>query len=417
MRLFVFVMTCLITTVSFADDLVMANIKLYEGPDGDPELQAIRVSDGVITELGKGFSAAGAFLYSGDSGYITPGFIDSGSALGLAETERNTYAEDQEYTGKEMTAGFDPALAFNRYSSFIPLYLEEGVTRVMLKPELGEHVMAGQGRLVILPGGESAGDGSGLVFVYLGEMGRNKAGNSRAAALQYLLTGLEEAKLYAGKKRDYDRNRLRHLTLPRVDLEALASVLAGQKKLALYVDAASEIENALRALDPYNLDIVLFGAREAWKVTDAISARNIPVVINVLDNRPTRFERLGARRDNAALLHKAGITVAFMTEDLFSETRVLKQAAGNAVAHGLPWQAAMDAITVNPARIWGLDNVGKLEIGQEGTFLVWDGDPLDVTSSVKYVVIKGKLIEVENRQELLRDRYRSLNDDEPFVYR
>lgn len=403
----------------FADDVVIANVKVYEGPGSEPEVIAIRSSEGVITEWGRGFSAAGAFLYPGNEGYVTPGFIDSGSILGIAEAERNTYAEDQTYEGKSFSAAFDPGMAFNRYSSAIPLSLEEGVTRVLVRPDLGEQVLAGQARLLTLPNApELSDEDAGVLFVYLGESGRNKAGKSRAAALQYLLTALNEAQVFASKRRDYERNRIRELSLPLADLEVLASVLEGRRKLGLYIDAAAEIENVLNALDEYALDIVLFGAREAWKVTEAISSRDIPVVINVLDNRPSRFERLGARRDLAAQLHEAGITIAFMTEDQYSETRMLKQAAGVAVAHGLPWQAAIDAITINPAKIWGIaDRVGSLEIGKEATFVVWDGDPLELTSSVKYLVVKGEMIEIENRQKLLRDRYRSFEKGKPFVYR
>ena len=106
---------------ALARDFVIANIKVYNGPGSESEPLAIRISDGVISEFGRGFSAEGALLYAGDGGYITPGFIDSASTLGLEEVELSTYAEDQKYDGTRMSVAFDPGLAFNRGSSMIPL--------------------------------------------------------------------------------------------------------------------------------------------------------------------------------------------------------------------------------------------------------------------------------------------------------
>ena len=404
---------------ALARDFVIANIKVYNGPGSESEPLAIRISDGVISEFGRGFSAEGALLYAGDGGYITPGFIDSASTLGLEEVELSTYAEDQKYDGTRMSVAFDPGLAFNRGSSMIPLYLEEGITRILVKPDIGADVFSGQGRVIRLPDAAGLLDESPrAVFVYFGESGRYLEGQSRAAVLQRLLAALEEAILYDSKRRAYENGRLRSLSFPMEDLEVLASVVRGEKKLALYIDRAAEIETVLQALDPYELDIVIFGGREAWKVTDALTSRNIPVIINAMDNRPSNFDRMGVRLDQARLLHDAGVQFAFMTEDLFTDTRLLSQAAGVAVAYDLPWQAALDAITISPARIWGLDDrVGSIEIGKEATFLIWSGDPLELTSHVRYLVVAGKIIEPVNRQKMLRDRYRELEEITPFSYR
>ena len=103
-----------------------------------------------------------------------------------------------------------------------------------------------------------------------------------------------------------------------------------------------------------------------------------------------------------------GVQFAFMTEDLYGETRMLKQSAGVAVAYGLSWQSALDAITRNAAEIWGIDDQGVIDEGMSATLVVWDGDPLEVTSHATLVVVDGDVIEKNNRQDLLRDRYRNL---------
>ncbi len=398
----------------FAEDLVITAVKR----PGDSGMISIRVSDGVITAIGEDIDTANAGVISGNGGYVTPGFIDSGSTLGIEEVGLSTNAEDQKYEGMDMGAAFNPSLAFNRDSSIIPSLLVEGVTHVFLKPSPGMDVFAGQGALANLSGKAMVSDPKAL-YVYLGERGRELAGKSRAAALQRLLLGLKEGEVYDREREAYQANRLRPLSFPMEDLEVLAAVMRREKKLIVYVDRAAEIETVLMSLDSFNIDIVLMGAREAWKVVDAIRDRDIPVILNALDNLPRSFDQLGARLDQPRLLHEAGISFALMTEDLYTETRMLAQAAGVAVAYGLPWQAALDAVTVNPARIWGLDDrLGSLEPGKSATLIIWDGDPLEVTSIATRVLINGELIDLENRQDLLRDRYSTVGEgNAPFVYR
>ena len=267
--------------------------------------------------------------------------------------------------------------------------------------------------------GDSSSVNPGALFVYLGERGRGAAGKSRAAALQRLMLGLEEGRLYRDKRRAYNSNRLRGLSFSKQELEVLAAVVNREMKLAITLNRASEIESVLRMLDPFDLDIVLYGAREAWKVPETISSRNIPVVLNALDNLPATFDQLGARLDQTVLLHEAGILFALMTDDQFTNTRMLSQAAGVAVAHGLPWQAALDAITINPAKIWGVeDRLGDLAVGMAASFTIFDGDPLEVTSQTTHVVIEGRFVDLPDRQEMLRDRYREVNvGSAPFSYR
>jgi len=402
-----------------AEEYVMTNLKLFAGPGNDEQTISIRVTDGVIAEMGESIDTADVVSIDGNGRYVTPGLIDSGSTIGIEEVGLSTNAEDQEYEGDAMSAAFDPLLAYNQNSSLIPSILNEGVTHVQVTPKAGKDVFAGLGGLVRLDQGLVPG-APRIVYAYLGETGRRHAGNSRAAALQRLLQGLDEAVIYASKKKAYETNRLRQLVFSVADLEVLAALLAGDMKLAVYVDRAAEIEAVLSALADYELDVVLLGAREAWQVVGAISAADVPVVINVVDNQPSSFDRLGARLDQAKLLHDAGIRFAFMTEDIYSESRMLTQSAGVAVAYGLPWSAALAAITSAPAAIWGVeDSFGELAAGKAATFVLWDADPLEVTSQPEAIYIAGEGVRMENRQDMLRERYRSMSksNQKPYVYR
>jgi len=131
------------------------------------------------------------------------------------------------------------------------------------------------------------------------------------------------------------------------------------------------------------------------------------VLLNPLENLPASFDRIGARLDNAALLHAAGVRIAFTQEnDASHNARKIRQLAGNAVAHGLPWDAALAALTANPAEIFGLGmSHGRIEPGLAADLVLWSGDPLEVTSAADQVWIAGRPVDMRSRQTELRDRY------------
>ena len=152
-------------------------------------------------------------------------------------------------------------------------------------------------------------------------------------------------------------------------------------------------------------------------VAEALAAAKIPVILDPLLNLPGNFETLGATLESAARLHAAGVMIAFATSDSHN-ARNLKQAAGNAVAHGLPWEVALAALTVNGASIYDHGHsYGKLEAGMDADVVVWDGDPLEVTTFADHVFIRGEPVVMQSRQTLLRDRYLELDGALPPAYR
>ena len=296
---------------------------------------------------------------------------------------------------------------------------KEGVTRAMVIPVTGSEILAGQSALIQLadipPFITNEGN---AVHLYLRERDKKLAGGSQASALYHAIYSLKEAERYSRNKRAYQSGKTREFRQSEVDLETMLKVLNREIALVVHVDRAADIETVLAEFATFNIRIVLAGGREAWKVKQLLVDKDIPVLLNVIDNLPSRFDRLGARLDNAALLVEAGITIAFMTQDLFTGTKSLTQGAGVAVAYGLSWQEAMKAITVNPAVIWGVANYGSLETGQIADIVIWDGDPLEVMSAPTKLMINGRWINLTTRQDLLRNRYSDLDkQDVPFGYR
>jgi imidazolonepropionase-like amidohydrolase len=215
----------------------------------------------------------------------------------------------------------------------------------------------------------------------------------------------------------FARGERREYAASRLDLEALARVVRGDMPLVVSVHRASDIESVLRFAAEQRLRIVLTGASEAWMVAPAIAAAGVPVVLNPLANLPERFEALGSTLTNAKILHGAGVVIAFMSGEAHN-ARNVRQAAGNAVAHGLPWEAALAALTANPAKIWGVSaTCGTLEIGKDADLVVWSGDALEVTSAAELVFIAGVEIPLESRQSYLARRYLRPGGDPPPAYR
>jgi imidazolonepropionase-like amidohydrolase len=132
----------------------------------------------------------------------------------------------------------------------------------------------------------------------------------------------------------------------------------------------------------------------------------VPVILDALNNLPNTFDQIGARLDNAALLNKAGVKVTFSMFEDSHNARKVRQLAGNAVAHGMPKEAAVTALTADAADIFGLGTTrGRIAAGQVADVVLWSGDPLEVTSLAEQVWIAGRPVDMRSRQTELRDRY------------
>lgn len=402
----------LLSLPAVAADYLIKNGRLITASEAGVISQGdILIRDGKIEQVGTELRAPGATVIDASGAWVTPGLFDSSTYLGLGEVESSTVRSDHRVRETQMGAGFQVAFAIDRNSQLIPITRIEGVTRAIVKPSAGSEVIAGQSAIIHLAGTpDFLVNDSNAVFVELGERGRRYAGGSRAKAFIDLVDALREAGQYNRNRRDVERARFRDLRESTLDLEALVPVLAREKVLAISVDRASEIEMVVNRLGEFDIDLVVMGGREAWKVRDLLAARGVPVVIDPMDNTPRNFDMVASRLDNAAMLVQAGVTVAFMTSDLFGDNRTLTQGAGIAVAHGLDWQDAVAAITSNPAAIWGIaDSYGRLEPGLDADVVIWNGDPLELMSAPTTMFIKGEPVKLESRQTQLRDRYRDLS--------
>jgi imidazolonepropionase-like amidohydrolase len=338
---------------------------------------------------------------------VTPGLFDAYTNVGLKEIDGVDESNDTAVSRPRYSAALDVTDAFNPRSTLIPVNRIEGLTRAVTAPESGSggSFIAGQGAVVSLGSlSEWLVKPKAAMFAQLGETGASLSGGSRTAAWAALREAFDEVR-QAGMPRTNPEHQSQ---LTRLDIEALRPVLSGEEPLELYLNRASDILAALKLADDSNVRLIVRGGAEAWMVAPQLAEHQVPVLIDPREDLPQRFETLAARADSAALLQKSGVLIAIVLDDDFSthNARNIRQLAGNAAAHGLDKEAALAAITINPARIYGVDGtLGSIEAGKAADLVLWDGDPLETTSFPKAVYINGAEVPMTSRQTELRDRY------------
>jgi imidazolonepropionase-like amidohydrolase len=201
---------------------------------------------------------------------------------------------------------------------------------------------------------------------------------------------------------------------------ALQALLDGTTPLLVRAHRARDISTALDLAAEYELDLIVLGGAEAWMVADDLAAADAGVILDSLANLPSTFDQLNARLDAASLLSEAGVRFAIGGDGASQNhnARNITQAAGIAVANGLAWDQALRALTLSTAEMFGVaDRIGSLEAGKRANLVIWNDDPLELTSYPEQVYIGGEAVPMESRQTLLRDRYLKTEVDRPPAFR
>jgi len=187
-------------------------------------------------------------------------------------------------------------------------------------------------------------------------------------------------------------------------------VLEGKVPVLARAHRVDDILTAVNLADEFGLRLIVSHGTEAYKVADLLAEKEIPVVVGPVSTQPDRIETLGAIYENAALLHEAGVKIAFQTGNITDDTlniRMLPYEAALAVSYGLPWEAAMRGLTINPAEIFGVDDrIGSLQAGREASLIVVEGDPLQPLTLLRHLMIDGRPIELKSRQTELYEKWR-----------
>jgi imidazolonepropionase-like amidohydrolase len=398
-----------------AQTLAITGGRVVIGDGSDPiDGGTVVIRDGRVVAAGAHVAVPpGAQVVDARGKWVTPGVVAGFSRIGLVEVDSVDATNDTHANNSPFNAALDIAPAINPEATAVAVSRAAGVTRAVVSPSTGRSIFGGQGAVIDL-GGDMHPITRARLFQYieLGEEGAGDAGGSRASAHMVLRNALREA-------RDLSRRggRPDDVLLTRADATALVEVLAGRQLLLVHAERASDILQvlALRTEFP-TLRLVLVGATEGWRVAREIAAAHVPVIANALNDLPATFEQLSATQSNVGRLRAAGVNVSIgmINDEEARQVRVSTQYAGNLVAltripgaTGLTWNQAFEAISSGPAEALGLGGeIGSLRPGRRGDVVIWDGDPLELSTGVEAVWIDGVRQSLENRQTRLRDRYR-----------
>jgi imidazolonepropionase-like amidohydrolase len=390
--------------------IVNARILPVSGPA--IERGTIVIRGGRIAAIGANAAIpVGARVIDAAGKIVTPGLIDSGVQTGIVEIPLSADGTaDENTTDTRVSAAFTVVDAFNGNSTLIPVTRVDGITRALVTPGGTGNVFLGQGAVMDFSGAQvpaAVTRAPAVMVAALGEAGAGVAGGSRSTAILRLREILEDARDYAVNRAAFNAGNRRDYARTRLDLEALQPVLKGQVPLAVQANRASDLLAAMRLAEEFKLRLVLVGASEGWMVADQLVKARVPVVVKPLTDLPS-FDSLGATLENPARLARAGVTLALASFDT-QNARNLRQEAGNAIANGMDRDAALAAVTLAPARLWGVaDRVGSLEAGKDADLVVWSGDPFELTTGAERVFIKGVEMPKDTRQQALLERYRTL---------
>ncbi|MDZ4374212.1 MAG: amidohydrolase family protein [Phenylobacterium sp.] len=411
------VSTLLIAGPAVAETVAIVNARvLTMGPAGDIARGSVVVRDGRITAVGAGIAIPReARIIDARGQILTPGLVAAVSPIGLNDTIGSGYGGRGSSTPR-LSAGFDVLSDVNPNSPQIPEARIEGVTRAVITPNppsrppnAPPRLFGGQAAVIHLgEGGDLSVKPRAALYLDAGESGASAAGGSRGALFVQLAQALADARAHARNPAAVDPARLEELSLSRADLTALVAVAEGREPLLIEVNRASDIRNVLAFAREQKVRVILSGASEAWMVAREIAAAKIPVVIDAEENQAFQWENLNATYENAAILQRAGVLVAFKPSvaRIVFLIRTPRYIAGRTARFGISPHDALAAITINPARIFGVaDRFGSIEPGKEADLVLWSGDPLETTTATRMVMIRGVEQPLTARNRLLRDRY------------
>ncbi len=347
--------------------------------------------------------------------HVYPGMIDLMTQVGMVEIGQVAASRDDRETGR-----YNPHLnslwGVHPHSVEIEVARANGISAVLSVPASG--VIQGAGAVIQLDGDTpermAIAERAALVVNFPSPKGKAwEEAKLEGDRLEELVQLFQRAVLFAAAPADNDdptapfdgNDRMRE----RAMLEALVPAVSGQMPVLFRTRSERDIRTLLLFLDEFpEVDAVIVGGDQAFRVATELAERGIPVVVGSA-LRPTmdRDDPVSAGWENARILHAAGVKIAFSTQD-YANVRNLPYNAAKAAAFGLPKDEALRAVTLNPAEILGLGSeMGSIEVGKRADLIVTDGDPLQIVTNVEHVFIAGNEVSLESKHTRLYEEFKN----------
>jgi imidazolonepropionase-like amidohydrolase len=361
----------------------------------------VLIVDGKIAAVGRDVSVPdGAQVIDAAGGWVLPGFVEAHGHVGVHEEGEGWAGQDSNELTEPVTAHVRALDAINPADIGFRDAISGGVLAVNVNPGSGNPI-GGQtaalktwGRtvdemLLKAPAGMKSALGENPKRVYSQQ---KKTPSTRLGTAAVIRGALVDAANYLRRiEAEQDKPEDERKPIDRdLKLEALGKVLRREIPWRQHCHRADDIATGLRIADEFGYRLVIDHGTEAHLLADILAARNIPVIIGPLLTSRSKVELRNRSLANPGKLAAAGVTIAITTDHPVVPIHFLAYQAGLAVKHGLDRDTALQALTINPARIVGIDDrLGSIEPGKDADLVVWSGDPLDVPSRVERAFVDG----------------------------
>lgn len=381
---------------------------IVTGTGEEIENGTILIKDGRIEKVGRGIEVPEGYKVINASGKtIWPGRIDALSIIGLSEIGAVEVTNDANEKTSTNTAHLRAADGINPESSVIGVTRNNGITTTQVMQGRAAPIN-GLTAIIDLDGRRldqmMVADGTAIVL-NLNAMERGKYPSTRPGIMAFIRQSFFDIQNKLDKSEDKAEGKA-ELTLKD---QTLAKALEGEISVFTFCDANQDIRNAITLGREFSLKMVLIPGSGWSRQIKMIKESGYPVLVNGTFSIPDEHQTYDHNYRMAGDLHEAGIPLAFASCTAHN-ARQMPDAVSMSVTYGLPYDTGMQALTLSAARILGIDkDYGSIEAGKIANIAVWNGDPLQISSRVDNLIIRGKEVSLQSRQELLRDRYEKID--------
>ena len=387
---------------------------------------SIEFRDGKITQVGVGITpAAGAIVINAQGKHVYPGLILPVTNLGLVEVPAVRATNDVFEIG-ELNPNIRSIVAYNTDSKITNTLRSNGILLANIVPQ--GSLIAGSSSVVQLDAWnweDAAYKTDGGIHFYMPSLmaaprrfGGSVAGGPQQPQPDPVKEGLDridkiksffsEAKAYATVPTHEETN---------LKFAAVKGLFDKTQKLYIHANTVKQMLISLNFVKEFGFDVVIVGGDDSWQIADLLKQNNVAVILNQPHSLPNLDDDdIDQPYKTAAILQKAGVLFAISDDDGQTRGRNLPFNAGTTVAYGLTKEQALQAITLNAAKVLGIaDKTGSIEVGKDANIVISEGDILDMRSSiVTDAFIQGRKIDLMDKQKQLFERYSRKYGLKPF---
>lgn len=404
--------------------MFIKNATIHVGNGKVIENGTIQVRDGKIEKVGADVQIpAGETNVTDAKGkHVYPGLILPTSSLGLIEISAVKASNDSREIG-DMNPNVRSIVAYNTDSKVINTLRSNGILAANIVPQ--GNFLAGSSSVVKLDAWnweDAAVATDAGMHLYMpslmprpsfgrgggggGNFGGPNSGGMQTDPVKEGLEKIEQLKTFFREAKAYNASTVKDET--NLKYEAVKNLFTKKQKFYVHANTVKQMLVALDFVKEFGFDVVIVGGSESWQIPDLLKQHNVAVVLQQMHSLPTTTDDdVDQPYKTAAILQKAGVLFSISDDDSQTRGRNIAFNAGTAVTYGLDKEAALAAISLNAARIMGVeDKIGSIEVGKDANIIISSGDILDMaTSNVTEAFIKGAKINLDDKQKQLNERY------------